>query len=76
VITHAESGKSMIGKQPRSTRQTASTANSSTVRRLRAARMFPIPVLRYMKTHGITHEQIASVAVVRGMGRENIRRAP
>ena len=22
--------------------------------------MFPIPVLRYMKTHGITHEQIAS----------------
>ena len=26
--------------------------------------MFPIPVLRYMKTHGITHEQIAMVAVV------------
>ena len=25
--------------------------------------MFPIPVLRYMKTHGITHEQIAMVAV-------------
>ena len=28
------------------------------------ASMFPIPVLRYMKTHGITHEQIAMVAVV------------
>ena len=26
--------------------------------------MFPIPVLRYMKTYGITHEQIAMVAVV------------
>ena len=26
--------------------------------------MFPIPVLRYMKTHGITHEEIAMVAVV------------
>src|SRR4029077_6911162 len=28
------------------------------------ASMFPIPVLRYMKTHGITHEEIAMVAVV------------
>jgi acetyl-CoA acetyltransferase len=26
--------------------------------------MFPIPVLRYMKTYGITHEEIAMVAVV------------
>ena len=26
--------------------------------------MFPIPVLRYMKTYGVTHEQIAMVAVV------------
>ncbi|MGT2439636.1 thiolase family protein [Bradyrhizobium betae] len=26
--------------------------------------MFPIPVLRFMKTYGITHEQLASVAVV------------
>jgi acetyl-CoA acetyltransferase len=26
--------------------------------------MFPIPVLRFMKTHGITHEQIAMVSVV------------
>ncbi|MEY9129258.1 hypothetical protein ACVMII_007737 [Bradyrhizobium diazoefficiens] len=26
--------------------------------------MFPIPVLRFMKTYGITHEQLAAVAVV------------
>ena len=26
--------------------------------------MFTMPVLRYMKTHGITHEQLAMVAVV------------
>src|SRR5436853_4008991 len=26
--------------------------------------LFPIPVLRYMKTYGVTHEQLAMVAVV------------
>jgi len=26
--------------------------------------MFPIPVLRFMKTHGITHEQLAMVASI------------
>ncbi len=26
--------------------------------------LFPIPVLRYMKTYGVTHEQIAMVSVV------------
>ena len=66
LITHAESGKSMIGKHAAlDGRRTASTASSN----CRSASttppsMFPIPVLRYMKTHGITHEQIAMVAVV------------
>jgi len=51
LITHAESG-AMIGKQPRSTpAEGSSTANSSRRRVYGPPSMFPIPVLRYMKTH-------------------------
>src|SRR5258707_9241730 len=65
LITHAESGKSMIGKQPRSTRRDSLNGQFEQPFGVYGpASMFPIPVLRYMKTHGITHEQIASVAVV------------
>jgi acetyl-CoA acetyltransferase len=65
LITHAESGKSMIGKLPRST--PADSLNGQFEAPFGVygpPSMFPIPVLRYMKTHGITHEQIAMVAVV------------
>src|SRR6201981_3989135 len=65
LITHAESGKSMIGKQPRST--SADSLNGQVEAPFGAdgpPSMFPIPVLRYMKPYGITHEQIAMVAVV------------
>ena len=65
LITHAESGKSMIGKPPRSV--PADSLNGQFEQPFGAwgpPSMFPIPVLRYMKTYGITHEQIASVAVV------------
>src|SRR5437016_8975555 len=64
LITHAESGKSMIGKQPRST--PADSLNGrfrSPFGVLGPPSMFPIPVLRFMKTFGVTHEQIAMVAV-------------
>ena len=66
LITHAESGKSMIGKQPRSTpaRQPQRPVRVAVSACSAPPSMFPIPVLRYMKTHGITHEQIAMVAVV------------
>src|ERR1700752_2646971 len=65
LIPHAESGKSMIGKQPRST--SADSLNGqfeSPFGVYGPPNMFPIPVLRFMKTYGITHEQIAMVAVV------------
>jgi acetyl-CoA acetyltransferase len=65
LITHAESGKSMIGKPPRSV--PADSLNGQFEQPFGAwgpPSMFPIPVLRYMKTYGITHEQIAMVAVV------------
>src|SRR6202012_1101097 len=65
LITHAESGKSMIGKAPRSTPPDSLNGQFELPYGVSTpASMFPIPVLRYMKTHGITHEQIAMVAVV------------
>ncbi len=65
LITHAESGKSMIGKLPRSTPPDSLNGQfESPFGVFGPPSMFPIPVLRYMKTYGITHEQIAMVAVV------------
>ncbi|MFL6792402.1 MAG: thiolase, partial [Bradyrhizobium sp.] len=65
LITHAESGKSMIGKLPRSTAPDSLNGQFEAPFGVYGPpSMFPIPVLRYMKTYGITHEQIAMVAVV------------
>src|SRR5580692_9777466 len=65
LITHAESGKSMIGKQPRSTSPDSLNGQfESPFGVYGPPSMFPIPVLRFMKTYGITHEQLAMVAVV------------
>jgi acetyl-CoA acetyltransferase len=65
LITHAESGKSMIGKLPRSTPPDSLNGQfESPFGVYGPPSMFPIPVLRFMKTHGITHEQLAMVAVV------------
>ncbi len=66
LITHAESGKSMIGKLPRldPSRQFARPVRSA-FGGLRSAQHVPDPRAgRYMKTYGITHEQIAMVSVV------------
>jgi acetyl-CoA acetyltransferase len=65
LITHGESGKSMIGKPPRVV--AADSLNGQFEQPFGPSgppTMFPIPVLRYMKTHGITIEQIAMVSVV------------
>src|SRR5712675_56109 len=65
LITHAESGKSNIGRTPRMIGPDSLNGQFELPYGVSTpASMFPIPVLRYMKTHGITHEQIASVAVV------------
>src|SRR5438045_8989784 len=65
LITHAESGKSKIGKQPRSTPPDSLNGQFESPFGVCAPpSMFPIPVLRYMKTHGIPHEQLANVAGV------------
>src|SRR3954447_24679763 len=65
LITHAESGKSMIGKAPRSIPADSLQGQFEAPFGVYGPpSMFPIPVLRFMKTYGITHEQLASVAVV------------
>ena len=66
LITHGESGKSRVGAdaaaavagQPRTASSRRPTASMG------PPTMFTIPVLRYMKTYGITEEQLAMVAVV------------
>src|SRR5271169_3357220 len=65
LITHAESGKSNIGRTPRMIGPDSLNGQFELPYGVATpATMFPIPVLRYMKTHGITHEQLAMVAVV------------
>ena len=65
LITHAESGKSNIGRTPRMTAPDSLNGQFELPYGVTTpASMFPIPVLRYMKTYVITHEQLASVAVV------------
>ena len=65
LITHGESGKSRIGAAA------AAAVAGSLAGQFEAPfgvmgppTMFTIPVLRYMKTYGITEEQVAMVAVV------------
>ena len=64
LITHAESGRSWVGKG----RQPFSSALSGQFERpfgvTGPTTMFGIPVLRHMKDTGLTHEQLANVAVV------------
>ena len=65
LITHGESGRSWVGTQAVAINQ-ASLAGQFELPYgvLGAPTMFTIPVLRYMKDHGLTHEQLANVAVV------------
>jgi acetyl-CoA acetyltransferase len=65
LITHGESGRSGVGR----TRPAASAASLAgqfemPYGPLGPPTLFTIPVLRYMKTYGLTHEQLAMVAVV------------
>jgi acetyl-CoA acetyltransferase len=65
LITHAESGKSNIGRPPRGVG--ADSLNGQFEMPFGVAgppSMFTIPVLRYLKTYGVTEEQLAMVAVV------------
>jgi acetyl-CoA acetyltransferase len=65
LVTHGESGRSGVGRGPRPV--AASSLNGQFEQPfgpMGPPSLFPIPVLRYMKTYGVTHEQIAMVSVV------------
>src|SRR5579872_2878224 len=65
LITHGESGRSNIGKPPRAVAPDSLNGQfEQPFGPFGPPSLFPIPVLRFMKTHGITHEQIAMVSVV------------
>ena len=63
--THGESGKSRVNGTPRPAEpQSLNGQFEAPFGPMGPPTLFPIPVLRYMKTYGVTHEQMAQVAVV------------
>ena len=65
LITHGESGKSRIGNPARTVPPSSLNGQfEQPFGPMGPPSMFTIPVLRYMKTYGVTEEQIAQVSVV------------
>jgi acetyl-CoA acetyltransferase len=65
LITHGESGKSRVNGTPRPPEpQSLNGQFEAPFGPMGPPTLFPIPVLRYMKTYGVTQEQMAQVAVV------------
>lgn len=65
LITHGESGKSRINGTPRPPEpQSLNGQFEAPFGPMGPPTLFPIPVLRYMKATGTTHEHLAQVAVV------------
>lgn len=65
LLTHGQSGRSMIGRTRPSYR--SDSLNGQFEEPYGTAgppSLLPIPILRYMKTYGLTHEQLAMVVVV------------
>jgi acetyl-CoA acetyltransferase len=66
LITHGESGRSGIGRTRNVTAPTSLAGEfEQPYGPMGPPTLFTIPVLRYMKTYGLTHEQLAMVSVVR-----------
>src|ERR1700728_812197 len=65
LITHGESGRSGIGRIPRPVPPASLNGQfEQPFGPMGPPSMFTVPVLRYMKTYGVTEEQIAQVSVV------------
>jgi acetyl-CoA acetyltransferase len=64
LITHGESGRSRVGAPPfRRDPSSPSGQFEAPYGTLGPTTTFTIPLLRYMKSYGLTHEQLAYVAV-------------
>ncbi len=65
LITHGESGKSRVGANPRPAEPESLNGQfEAPYGPFGPPTLFPIPVLRYMKATGTTHEDLAMVSVV------------
>src|SRR5216684_3568109 len=65
LITHGESGRSGIARsRPATSPGSLAGQFEAPYGPMGPPTLFTIPVLRYMKTYGLTHEQLAMVAVV------------
>jgi acetyl-CoA acetyltransferase len=65
LITHGESGRSGIARsRPAASPGSLAGQFEAPYGPMGPPTLFTIPVLRYMKTYGLTHEQLAMVAVV------------
>jgi len=65
LVTHGQSGRSRVGAPPRSRDRSSPQGQFEAPYGVTGPpTMFPIGVLRYMHRYGLTHEQLASVAVV------------
>jgi len=65
LITHGESGRSRIGSPPRPAAPSSLQGQfEQPFGPLGPPSLFTVPVLRYMKTFGVTEQQIAQVSVV------------
>ena len=79
LITHGESGRSGVGRIPRPVPPSSLNGQfEQPFGPMGPPSLFPIPVLRYMKTYGVTHEQIAMVVggAARMGGEEPARDVP
>jgi acetyl-CoA acetyltransferase len=76
LVTHGESGRSRVG-MPRRSMDPASPQGQfeAPYGPAGATTLFPIGVLRYMKQYGLTHEQLASVAVAQRRWSADVPRA-
>ncbi len=65
LITHGDSGRSGIGRtRPATSPASLAGQFEAPYGPLGPPTLFTIPVLRYMKTYGLTHEQLAMVSVI------------
>jgi acetyl-CoA acetyltransferase len=64
LITHGESGKSNVGRGGRGGGAPLNAQFEMPYGPMGPPTLFTIPALRYMKTYGITEEQVAMVAVI------------
>jgi acetyl-CoA acetyltransferase len=78
LITHGESGRSGVGRTRNVVAPTSLAGQfEHPYGPLGTPTLFMIPVLRYMKTYGFSHEQLAMVSVVqREWAGKNAREIP